>query len=212
MTRTTVFDYTDILTSLRQLAPEAHIAGGAVRDTILKRPICDIDVFLDDAALETAAARLRSAYGYVKVGEWQQYLGFSDPVMTRLAKFERADAAIPLCLIGLQGDYVTVEDNLSRFDFGICMAAFDGKTVTRAAAFNDDAETQTFTLLRADNIEQFAYSMSRFKKITADRYIGWTLAVPKEFEPLATQHTMRKEWYWSDELYHGKQVMCPKDR
>ena len=39
----TVQDYATILARLRDRA-EAHIAGGAVRDTILKKPIHDIDV------------------------------------------------------------------------------------------------------------------------------------------------------------------------
>src|SRR5262249_28392006 len=91
---TTVSDYTTVLTTLQQIAPEAHIAGGAVRDTILRKPIQDIDVFMGDEQVEEAAALLRSRCSYVKVGEWKEYLGFSDPAMTRVAKFEKADATI----------------------------------------------------------------------------------------------------------------------
>jgi len=126
---TTVFDYADLLASIRQAAPEAHIAGGAVRDTILEKPIRDIDIFLADQNLEQAAAHLRSVNAYVKVGEWEEYLGFSDPAMTRLAKFEKADETIPVCLIGLKPNYIMPEVNIARFDFGICMAAFDGMTI-----------------------------------------------------------------------------------
>jgi tRNA nucleotidyltransferase/poly(A) polymerase len=79
----TMFDYTTVLTSLQTIAPEAHIAGGAVRDSLLKKQICDIDIFMADAHVEEAAALLRSACGYVKVGEWKQYNDFSDPAMTR---------------------------------------------------------------------------------------------------------------------------------
>ena len=35
----TVSDYATILATLQQVAPEAHIAGGAVRDTILRQQI-----------------------------------------------------------------------------------------------------------------------------------------------------------------------------
>ena len=34
---TTVTDYAAVLAALQQVAPEAHIAGGAVRDTILNK-------------------------------------------------------------------------------------------------------------------------------------------------------------------------------
>ena len=99
--KTEMFDYTTVLATLQQIAPEAHIAGGAVRDTILQKQIHDIDVFMKDEHVEEAAALLRSHCSYVKVGEWKQYLGFSDPAMTRVAKFEKADETIPVCIIGL---------------------------------------------------------------------------------------------------------------
>ena len=56
----TMFDYTTVLATLQQIAPEAHIAGGAVRDTILQKQIHDIDVFMKDEHVEEAAALLRS--------------------------------------------------------------------------------------------------------------------------------------------------------
>src|SRR5215831_3366289 len=131
-------DYTTILAALQQVAPEAHIAGGAVRDTILQKQIHDIDVFMHDEHVEEAATLLRSSCSYVKVGEWKQYLGFSDPAMTRVAKFEKADETIPVCIIGLLPGFTSPENNIARFDFGICMAAFDGKRTIRAAAFDQD--------------------------------------------------------------------------
>ena len=171
----TVFDYATVLASLQQIAPRAHVAGGAVRDTILNKPIHDIDVFMDDEHVEEAAARLRSSHAYVRVGEWQQYLGFSDPAMVRVAKFEKADETIPVCVIGLKPKFAEPRANLARFDFGLCMAAYDGENLIRTAEFDRDVESRTFTLHRADNHAQFAYSVSRLQKITAGRYAGWNL-------------------------------------
>jgi hypothetical protein len=208
-----VYAYTTILTGLQQVAPETHIAGGAVRDTILEKPIHDIDVFMPDEHVETAASLLRSSYGYVKVGDWKQYLGFSDPVMTRVAKLEKADETIPICIIGLRPDWASPKANLSRFDFGICMAAFDGKETIRTGKFDSDAENRTFTLHRADNEAQFVYSMSRFEKITSERYTGWTIEIPKAFEEYAKEHTFRRHWYrdWVKGI-DGPNVLTPKER
>ena len=125
-----IYDYVDILAELRSVAPQAHIAGGAVRDALLEKPIHDIDVFMDDDHLEEPAKLLRSRLGYVKVGERRQHR-FSDPAMTRVAKFEKAEETTPLCVIGLKPGYTTPEANITRFDFGICMVAFDGETVGR---------------------------------------------------------------------------------
>jgi hypothetical protein len=209
----TVSDYTTVLAKLQQIAPEAHIAGGAVRDTILQKQIHDIDVFMHDEHVEEAAALLRSACSYVKVGEWKQYLQFSDPAMTRVAKFEKADETIPICIIGLVPQVSSPENNIARFDFGICMVAFDGNKIMRTAEFDRDAESKTFTLHRADNQAQFTYSMSRFEKITAGRYTGWSLAIPEEFEELAIDHTFHRHWYRDDAKgFEGGNLLKPKER
>jgi hypothetical protein len=210
----TIFDYAGVLATLQQIAPEAHIAGGAVRDTILQKRIHDIDIFMDDAHVEEAVVCLRSSCGYVKVGEWKQYLGFSDPAMLRVAKFEKADEAIPICIIGLKPEYTDPGENIARFDFGVCMAAFDGETTFRTSQFNLDAETKTFTLWRADNKEQFAYSMSRFEKITAGRYSGWGLTIPERFEEMAKEHAFRRHFYRADFVkgFDGESVLKPKER
>jgi hypothetical protein len=133
--------------------------------------------------------------------------------MTRVAKFEKADAIIPICIIGPTPYFAGLEENLARFDFGICMAAFDGKQIIRAAEFETDIENKTFTLCRADNQPQFAYSMSRFEKITATRYQGWSLVIPEEFEQLAKEHTFHRHWY-RDFIkgFDGASVLRPKER
>jgi hypothetical protein len=205
--------YDAILGSLQDLCATAHIAGGAVRDTILDRPIKDIDVFLANDATDEAALLLRSKFGYVKVGEWVSYELFSDPDVSRVARFERADETVPICLIGLKSPK-PMDVNVERFDFGICMAAWDGHDVYKTDAFDHDAGHQTFTLLRADNQPQFNYSMVRFEKLTKQRYAGWTLSVPQEFEPLARERSFCRDWYWDGDALRrlGPNLLKPKSR
>jgi hypothetical protein len=185
-----------------------------VRDTILKKDIHDIDVFMKDEHVERAAALLRSSCSYVKVGEWKEYLGFSDPAMTRVAKFEKADATIPVCIIGLRSDYASPKANIARFDFGICMAAFDGKEMIRSEEFDEDAKERTFALCRADNAQQFAYSMIRYEKIITGRYAGWTLAIPEQFEEYVKEHTFQRHWYRDGFVKgcYGEDLLKPKER
>jgi hypothetical protein len=208
--------YDSVLEALQQALPSSvHIAGGAVRDTILERPIKDLDVFLHHTAGEAAAALLRTKFGFVKVGEWKQYLGFSDPMVECVAKFERADETIPICLIGLKED-LSPYANIARFDFGVCMAAWaGGDSMITSDHFKRDIESKTFTLCRADNLAQFSYSMVRFEKLTADRYKDWKLEVPSQFEELTKEHTFHRHWY-KDGAHFGfensPQVLRPKDR
>jgi hypothetical protein len=208
-----VQDYADVLATVQRINKFAHIAGGAVRDTILEKPIKDIDLFLSESAADEAAQALRAEHGYVKVGEWKQYLGFSDPAIVRLAKFERADATIPVCLIGLSTNIHTIRDNIRRFDFGLCMVAWSGQDIVYSPQFHHDAEHRTFTLHRADNKEQYAYSMSRFKKITQDRYAGYGLSVPLVFRGFAAEKTFQDNWYVDETIgFDGEQTLRPKQR
>ena len=62
-------NYTTVLTALQQIAPEAHIAGGAVRDTILQRQIRDTDVFMRDEHVEEAAPPLLTLIETSKVND-----------------------------------------------------------------------------------------------------------------------------------------------
>lgn len=191
-------NYGPFLKSLQDLCPTAHIGGGAVRDSLLDRPIRDIDLFLDDTVTDSATALMRSKFGYIKVGEWTSYESFSDPAVVRLAKFEKADETIPVCLIGMNKPR-GVRENIARFDFGVCMVAWDGDTVCTTPEYDADVRSKTFTLLRADNLPQFTYSMSRFEKLTADRYAGWDLVVPSKFERLARQYAVKKLWCDGDD-------------
>ena len=209
--------YNAILSTIKGLDPTAHIGGGAVRDSLLKRPIRDIDLFLDDAFTDSASKLMRSKFDFVKVGEWVRYELFSDPAVARLAKFEKADETIPVCLVGLK-EACGMQDNLRRFDFGTCMAAWDGDTVYTAPEYTIDTNKKTFTLCRADNLTQFSYSLSRFHKLTSDRYAGWELVVPAQFEELAREHAFKKICYrdyeTGDLKYRqaGPQLLGPKAR
>jgi hypothetical protein len=51
--------------------------------------------------------------------------------------------------------------------------------------------------------------------MTADRYSGWTLSIPEQFEELAKEHTFRKHWYKADAHFgfeNYSQVLRPKER
>ena len=163
--------YNAILDAIKDICPTAHIGGGAVRDSLLERPIRDIDLFLDDSVTDRAAKLMRSQFGFVKVGELTSYEQFSDPAVVRLAKFEKADETIPVCPVGLKMPR-GMQDNLRRFDFGICMAAWDGKEVYTAPEYTFDLSEKTFTLCRADNQPQFDYSVSRFHEIDGGSICG----------------------------------------
>jgi hypothetical protein len=69
-------------------------------------------------------------------------------------------------------------------------------------------------LCRADNSEQFAYSLSRFEKIVASRYKGWSLAIPEEFVEYVKEHAFHRHWYrdYVKGFYGGESLLKPKGR
>jgi hypothetical protein len=217
--RPTVHEYTPIIKAIREIAPEAHIAGGAVRDTVLHKPIHDIDVFVWSLNVKEVAAFLRAECAYVMVGKWEQYEGFSDPSISVVAKFEKHDETIPICLIGLERDRFEpapeflMKRNVDRFDFGVCMGAFDGEFMLTTQEFGYDRKHKCFTLHRADNIQQFAYSLSRYDKLKRTKFQDWSLAVPEEFRELVDRHASERHWYPDFEKgFQGKNILRPKDR
>ena len=109
--------------------------------------------------------------------------------------------------------------NLARFDFGVCMAGWDGNEVYTTPEYKRDIERKTFTLCRADDWQQFNYSMVRFEKLTADRYAGWKLVVPAKFEKMAKEHALKKTHYYDSDASEwipreivGQQQLKPKAR
>jgi hypothetical protein len=220
--RTSLLEYHDILSTIQSVDKFAHIAGGAVRDTVLNRPFRDVDFFLHAEHCDAAAQLIRNQHQYVMTGRWVQYEGFSDPAVCQVAKFEKWDETMPVCLIGLVDEVTNIKQNLGRFDFGVCMAAWDGgDRFYQRDAFHKDVENKYFTMLRADNLPQFRYSMSRYRKLTdaqTGRYAGWSIAIPVEFEHFVEAETMREHWYhdYDDRAEHGffdgDQLLRPKER
>ena len=88
--------------------------------------------------------------------------------------------------------------------------------VLRAPEFDIDVENKVFTLHRADNFEQFAYSLSRHRKITAGRYQGWGLSIADDFMDLAKEYEFRRHWYTDNSYLYAKDEryndMRPKER
>jgi hypothetical protein len=76
---------------------------------------------------------------------------------------------------------LNIAENIARFDFGACMAAFDGENVISDPHFEKHRDNKTFTLYRADNYRQFEYSMSRWDGSFKARFPHWKLNITEEF-------------------------------
>ena len=124
--------YTSMLSAIKDLCPTAHIGGGAVRDTLLERPIRDVDLFLDESPPTTRQSCCGRSSASSKSANGRRYEMFSDPAVERVAKFEKADETIPVCLIGLHHEYYAKRATMQEQPRPLRLRSLHGRVGRRA--------------------------------------------------------------------------------
>lgn len=163
------------LAAVKRIAPEAVIAGGALRDLDNGREVKDIDIFVRGTT-EPALARLRNAVvraGFdaeeidpskmYPVGDGQDVVGHFD------AEFPGCD--VPVQIIMVNHDCAP-EVLVTRFDYGICRIVYDGETLLRAPEYLSDQAAEVFKLRRQRTDQELVASVHRFARLR-QKYDGW---------------------------------------
>lgn len=181
------------LAAIQKVFPEAVIAGGALRDLIIGRPVKDIDIFIKATGSDDDTHRfLASIYGeahalnkedvkeyHEQLSELQGVYSLSRPRETEddwlsPSREIRDENGCPFQVIALNTE-VTPTSVVERMDFGICRVAHDGQHLDATHEFLLDMENQTFTLLRAHSP---ARSQHRYDRLVREKYQGWRLLDP----------------------------------
>jgi hypothetical protein len=165
------------LTAIRKAAPGAVIAGGALRDIDNNRPVKDIDVFtqgdcsgdlfgvhfaLSAAGFECSDIDDENMY---PVGDLNDLVGFFE--------FRAEGIDLPFQMIVTS---CRTNDIVSRFDFGICKLAFDGKTLIQHPEYDEDKLARTFRLRRERAPVEMVASIHRFARLSR-KYEDWRFAL-----------------------------------
>lgn len=167
--------------------PQAILAGGAMRDWDNGRPVKDLDFFVgaplgqgNDVvwreffkAVEDAH-KVRTSHGMDDDGG---DVGSQQEHVLEIAYLESLDIILPDLNIMIVTK-PTVEDQLSRFDLGICRIAYDGH-VHRHEDYLWDQENRFFTITSAVSGNGRFKTIERFHRISP-RYPGWRLIDPEE--------------------------------
>jgi hypothetical protein len=180
--------FDEALAKLQAVGVKGLIAGGAVRDHLLNRPVKDIDVFVPYS--EDIEQKLQAAFGVLHVNPLisAEYAGAggevehvyevaisSDPFGS-LEEITRPPLQIIVLAPGL--DPV---DRARHHDFGICQAWYLGNgQFGETLAFTNDVMHQRFTLSHCEDQQQFDRSMRRWERFR-ERFDGFYLYVPFEF-------------------------------
>lgn len=166
----------DVYREIWKHDPTAIVAGGAIRDTLLGKPVKDVDIFMSARNAHRIVSVLKEWYA---VGDDSYARNLVNPPtgFGQLASaaaggatgyennhilqvFERHDLELPANLIVLDVDpvmYVT-----DGFDFGICKAWYDGNCVHTHKDFGNDVNSRTITMtLTADQLKQLYPSVKK---------------------------------------------------
>jgi hypothetical protein len=170
-------DLQKIVCALREFAPGCIIGGGAVRDTLLGRPVKDIDVFVQADPADLRLPMIQQALGSLGFSEqWmiQQALGslgFSEQrVVTGeypdalIADFLMPDGHPPIQVITLGRDPV---DDVHHYDFGLsqCFVTPNGLFVTDKHTTDFLDRTITYTGSADTAIEARRRSAKRLARL-----------------------------------------------
>lgn len=175
--------FLNILREFESYGGRGIVYGGCLRDTVVGvGPIKDIDIAVantpeNDNAITAFVARREDT------DEFNQFIGGygNFPDVDRSVQVTRPDDLL-VNFIVLGTDFpCTLEDVAKRCDFGICQIAMDSSgEVLKTAEFHHDLRRYTFTYTRSPFDEaQFARSMRRYERLTAEKFDGWLLRVPE---------------------------------
>lgn len=173
--------WVSLMSTVRQVLPSAYLAGGAIRDYDNQRPIKDFDVFFTGEVNWTALDEvLRGKYSYSRSCNGA-YIDAAREVIESFT-YTSLTGMPDLNFVQLEPTF-NPSDIIERVDFGLCQAGYDLMGVVVTPSYLYDKENQCLTLTRAETVAGVQRSLKRYKRLT-EKYMGWPLKVPAEFEEL----------------------------
>lgn len=153
--------FREILEVIRWEFPGSHpvIGGGALRDSILGRPIKDVDVLLRAKDHEHLNSELTT---YVRPPIIVQH-GYGRADMYGCWNFKQQLCGYDVQLI--LADFEDVYDLAHTFDIGLCRVTYDGTTLYVSDEFKQDAADKAFRIRRADNQYELERSLRRVTRL-----------------------------------------------
>lgn len=147
------------------------IGGGALRDSILGRPIKDVDVFLRAKDHEHLNSELTT---FIRPPILVQH-GYGRADMHGAWNFNQQLSGYDVQLI--LADFNDLHDLAHTFDIGIARVTFDGVKLYVTDEFKRDAEDKAFRIHRCDNQYELERSLRRVERLKA-KYPEFTLDHP----------------------------------
>lgn len=166
------------LECLQQLAPDAGISGGYLRDMVYGKQPKDIDVFCSKLTPESLLCLL-VLFPDAKQEAYSAWLDYATGEVDSVWDLGLVDG-LPFQLIVLKEGLVPA-DRYRFNDFGICQLWHDGTQLTTTSAFQMDAVGYTFTLCHCESEHELNRSMRRWDRLKK-KYPDHELVIPERFQ------------------------------
>jgi hypothetical protein len=155
--------------------PEAIVAGGFLRDSILGFQPKDIDIFISrrqGVRKEDLVESIGQALGGTAKIEFN--LSYTNMEVDRIIEVGIPGAPYPVQVIEL-GDSKAPVDRVREHDFGLCqvwLGAYYGLDAT--PAFTTDRQNKTCTLTHCESLAEWQRSMRRWQRLS-QKLVGYRL-------------------------------------
>ena len=158
---------------LDSLGCDGIVAGGAIRDTVLRRMVKDFDVYVENTPVNFDALRKRFPNLTLLDADHDDYEGCASANLTVYEANELHDGK-PVQIMLVRRDPVEYVRNV--FDFGLCKAFLCNTWgLVLEPEFIQDVRAKTITFYPSD---ENWYSESRAKRLT-EKYPDYRLVVPQ---------------------------------
>lgn len=163
---------------LRRLHYNVHLAGGAVRDTLLGRPVKDWDIFIP---CSISVEQVEKAIG-VKGEDFlcqDEYVNWSAGTIHCSGNFHFPDGTLAN-VIWLKPEIDSICVNVERFDWGICKVGLDRDgNLYYGNGWQEDVDDKMFRL-RSICAAGLEHNMKRFWRLH-EKYPEFGLEIPAEY-------------------------------
>lgn len=185
-----------LLGELQFFDPDLHIAGGALRDLRCQRPIKDVDIFMEygNVSRHVKVKDKLRAMGYHMVAQFGEDY-FTHAPNTKVVDYWQRDEELPVNVI-FQKNRFSLDEQLKRFDFGICQIGFNGVQVVSTDFFLQDMSEEKFTLRSCENSDQYYSSLQRYERLK-EKYEEWPLVVPEQFKKFEMKFEDAEQYFVS---------------
>lgn len=176
-------NWKEVLEKVQQVFPSAVIAGGALRDTFLNKPIKDVDIFIPVPSGMTLDDAYESIWNMFDRYSWTIQLDpFSkygttktetdaDRDLYAIYKLERLivpeDTRAFWCPSGEKYDLILCTEeaaNIDTFDINLCQITFDGVMLSYSAAFQDAVDRKVLKVMNVNRTDRNKARMERLKQ------------------------------------------------